>query len=230
MALDLARWQFGLTTIFHFFFVPVTIGLSVVVAVMQTLAYRRQDETWDRLTRFFGRLFLINVAIGVVTGRVRVEGAPRLRSGRVPPGRPLRLRVRAAGSRSSTIDKRDSAAWRHLGLGQRPRQPHPGDRAGGRVHEPGARGAAPARRRLYRRPPGLLHPIAILGGLARLALFCLHGALFLALKTSGGLARRAAGRPAGWRSRRRCCWPGRWPGCAWTGAASAGHSTLVVMT
>ena len=70
MALDLARWQFGLTTIFHFFFVPVTIGLSVVVAVMQTLAYRRQDETWERLTRFFGRLFLINVAIGVVTGIV----------------------------------------------------------------------------------------------------------------------------------------------------------------
>ncbi|MGE5131569.1 MAG: cytochrome ubiquinol oxidase subunit I [Gemmatimonadota bacterium] len=70
MALDLARWQFGLTTVFHFFFVPVTIGLSMLVAVMQTLAYRRQDETWDRLTRFFGRLFLINLAIGVVTGIV----------------------------------------------------------------------------------------------------------------------------------------------------------------
>jgi cytochrome d ubiquinol oxidase subunit I len=70
MALDLARWQFGLTTIFHFFFVPVTIGLSLLVAIMQTLAYRRQDATWDRLTRFFGRLFLINVAIGVVTGIV----------------------------------------------------------------------------------------------------------------------------------------------------------------
>ena len=70
MALDLARWQFGVTTVFHFFFVPVTIGLSVVVAVMQTLAYRRQDEAWERLTRFFGRLFLINVAIGVVTGIV----------------------------------------------------------------------------------------------------------------------------------------------------------------
>jgi cytochrome d ubiquinol oxidase subunit I len=66
----LARWQFALTTIFHFFFVPVTIGLSVVVATMQTLAYRRRDETWGRLSRFFGRLFLINLAIGVVTGIV----------------------------------------------------------------------------------------------------------------------------------------------------------------
>lgn len=70
MALELARWQFGLTTVFHFFFVPVTIGLSVMVAWMQTLAYRRRDQTWERLTRFFGRLFLINLAIGVVTGIV----------------------------------------------------------------------------------------------------------------------------------------------------------------
>ena len=40
----LARWQFGLTTIFHFFFVPVTIGLCFIVATMQTLAYKRQDD------------------------------------------------------------------------------------------------------------------------------------------------------------------------------------------
>ncbi|MGA2036371.1 MAG: cytochrome ubiquinol oxidase subunit I [Acidimicrobiales bacterium] len=66
----LARWQFALTTIFHFFFVPVTIGLSAVVATMQTLAYRRHDATWDKLSRFFGRLFLINLAVGVVTGIV----------------------------------------------------------------------------------------------------------------------------------------------------------------
>jgi cytochrome d ubiquinol oxidase subunit I len=66
----LARWQFALTTIFHFFFVPVTIGLSFVVATMQTLAYKRRDKSWDRLSRFFGRLFLINIAVGVVTGIV----------------------------------------------------------------------------------------------------------------------------------------------------------------
>ncbi|MDA8292676.1 MAG: cytochrome ubiquinol oxidase subunit I [Actinomycetota bacterium] len=69
-ALELARWQFGLTTVFHFFFVPVTIGLGVVVASMQTFAYRREDEVWERLTAFFGRLFLINLAVGVVTGIV----------------------------------------------------------------------------------------------------------------------------------------------------------------
>jgi cytochrome d ubiquinol oxidase subunit I len=70
MALTLARWQFALTTIFHFFFVPVTIGLGLLVAVMQTLAYRRKDAEWDRLSRFFGRLFLINLAVGIVTGIV----------------------------------------------------------------------------------------------------------------------------------------------------------------
>ncbi len=70
MTLDLARWQFALVTIFHFFFVPVTIGLGLLVAIMQTKAYRHKDESWDRLTRFFGRLFLINIAVGVVTGIV----------------------------------------------------------------------------------------------------------------------------------------------------------------
>jgi cytochrome bd ubiquinol oxidase subunit I len=70
MTLMLARWQFALVTVFHFFFVPLTIGLAFVVAVMQTLAYRRRDDDWERLTRFFGRLFLINIAVGVVTGIV----------------------------------------------------------------------------------------------------------------------------------------------------------------
>ena len=70
MALDLARWQFAIVTVFHFFFVPMTIGLAFLVAVMQTLALVRKDETWDRLTRFFGRIFLISLAVGVVTGIV----------------------------------------------------------------------------------------------------------------------------------------------------------------
>jgi cytochrome d ubiquinol oxidase subunit I len=64
----LARWEFAVVTIFHFFFVPVTIGLGFLVALMQTLAYRRHDAQWDRLSRYFGRLFLINLAVGVVTG------------------------------------------------------------------------------------------------------------------------------------------------------------------
>jgi cytochrome bd ubiquinol oxidase subunit I len=69
-ALDLARWQFGLTAIYHFIFVPLTLGLAPFVAVMQTLWYRTRDEKWLRLTRFFGTLFLINFAIGVATGLV----------------------------------------------------------------------------------------------------------------------------------------------------------------
>jgi cytochrome d ubiquinol oxidase subunit I len=70
MQLQLARWEFATVTVFHFFFVPLTIGLGFVVAVMQTLAYRRRDPSWDRLSRYFGRLFLIEIAVGVVTGIV----------------------------------------------------------------------------------------------------------------------------------------------------------------
>ena len=67
----LDRWQFGVTIVYHFLFVPLTIGLGVLVAWMQTLSYRRKDADWDRLARFFGRLFLINFAMGVVTGIVQ---------------------------------------------------------------------------------------------------------------------------------------------------------------
>src|SRR4029450_2296337 len=69
-ALELSRWQFALTTLFHFVFVPLTLGLAPLLAVMQTLWYRTGDEKWVRLTRFFGTLFLINFAIGVATGLV----------------------------------------------------------------------------------------------------------------------------------------------------------------
>ncbi len=70
-ALELARWQFGITTVYHFFFVPLTIGLSVLVAGMQTAWWRTSDERWLRLTRFFGKLFLINFAMGIATGIVQ---------------------------------------------------------------------------------------------------------------------------------------------------------------
>ena len=70
-ALDLARWQFGIITIYHFMFVPLTIGLAPLIAIMQTFWFRTGDEKWLRLTRFFGKLFLINFAIGVVTGIVQ---------------------------------------------------------------------------------------------------------------------------------------------------------------
>jgi cytochrome d ubiquinol oxidase subunit I len=70
-ALDLARLQFGITTVYHFLFVPLTIGLAPLVAIMQTLWVRTGHERWLRLTKFFGKLFLINFAIGVVTGIVQ---------------------------------------------------------------------------------------------------------------------------------------------------------------
>ena len=68
---DLARLQFATTSIYHFFFVPLTLGLGPIVAVMQTLWHRTRDERWLRLTRFFGTLLLINFAIGVATGLVQ---------------------------------------------------------------------------------------------------------------------------------------------------------------
>jgi cytochrome bd ubiquinol oxidase subunit I len=71
MTNDLARWQFATTSIYHFFFVPVTIGLAFLVAVLQTAWYRTDDPEYKRMTRFFGTLLLINVAIGVVTGLVQ---------------------------------------------------------------------------------------------------------------------------------------------------------------
>ncbi len=70
-ALDLARWQFGITTVYHFLFVPLTIGLSVIVATMQTIWVRTGRVEHLRATRFFGKLFLINFAMGVVTGIVQ---------------------------------------------------------------------------------------------------------------------------------------------------------------
>lgn len=69
--LSLARWQFGVTTVFHFLFVPLTIGLGLLVAILQTAAYRTKDLSYDRMTKFFGKLFLVNFAIGVVTGIVQ---------------------------------------------------------------------------------------------------------------------------------------------------------------
>jgi cytochrome bd ubiquinol oxidase subunit I len=70
-ALDVARWQFGVTTVYHFLFVPLTIGLSTLVAVLQTIWLRTGDERYLRLTKFYGKLFLVNFAMGIVTGIVQ---------------------------------------------------------------------------------------------------------------------------------------------------------------
>ncbi|MEU0502924.1 cytochrome ubiquinol oxidase subunit I [Nocardia sp. NPDC005998] len=69
--LDLSRWQFGITTVYHFIFVPLTIGLAPLVAGMQTAWVITGKDYWYRLTKFFGKLFLINFALGVATGIVQ---------------------------------------------------------------------------------------------------------------------------------------------------------------
>ncbi len=69
--LDIARWQFGIITVYHFLFVPLTIGLTALIAGMETAWVRTRKEQYLRLTKFFGKLFLINFALGVVTGIVQ---------------------------------------------------------------------------------------------------------------------------------------------------------------
>ncbi len=66
--LTLSRLQFAVATYFHFLFVPLTLGLSLLVAIMETIYVRTGDEEYKRITKFWGKLFLINFAIGIVTG------------------------------------------------------------------------------------------------------------------------------------------------------------------
>ncbi|MFC7218022.1 cytochrome ubiquinol oxidase subunit I [Streptomyces polyrhachis] len=67
----LARWQFGITTVYHFLFVPLTISLAALVAGLETAWVRTRKEKYLGATKFWGRLFLINIALGVVTGIVQ---------------------------------------------------------------------------------------------------------------------------------------------------------------
>jgi len=68
---DLARLQFALTSIYHFLFVPVTIGLALLTAMLQTTWHRKGTPEYLKLTRLFGTLLVINIAVGVVTGLVQ---------------------------------------------------------------------------------------------------------------------------------------------------------------
>ena len=70
-ALDLARWQFAITTVYHFLFVPVSIGMAAFVAICQTAFYRTGKDVYDRMARFWGKLMLISFALGVATGIVQ---------------------------------------------------------------------------------------------------------------------------------------------------------------
>ena len=66
--LTLSRLQFAAATFFHFLLVPLTLGLSVLVAIMETKYVKTGDEVYLKMTKFWGKLFLINFAIGIVTG------------------------------------------------------------------------------------------------------------------------------------------------------------------
>jgi cytochrome d ubiquinol oxidase subunit I len=70
-AITLARLQFGVTTVYHFFFVPLSIGLALIVALMQTAYVRTGNEKYKSMTKFWGKLLIINFAMGVVTGIVQ---------------------------------------------------------------------------------------------------------------------------------------------------------------
>ena len=67
---DWSRWQFALTAIYHWLFVPLTLGLSVIVAVMESIYVRKRSEPWLAATKFWMTLFGINFAIGVATGLI----------------------------------------------------------------------------------------------------------------------------------------------------------------
>src|SRR5215216_6300350 len=67
---NLSRLQFALTSLYHFMFIPLTLGLSGFVAFMQTRYYQTRDNAFYQMTKFWGKLLLINIAIGVVTGIV----------------------------------------------------------------------------------------------------------------------------------------------------------------
>src|SRR3954451_12406654 len=106
--IDLARMQFAMTSIYHFLFVPVTIGLGLLTACLQTAWYRKRNEEYLRLTRFFGTLLVINVAVGVVTGLVQefqfgMDWSGYSRTGRVLLDAPLAREGLAPFSPESTF-------------------------------------------------------------------------------------------------------------------------------
>ncbi len=68
---DIARWQFGITTVYHFLLVPLTLGLGPVVAFFHTMYVSTGNDRWLRMTKFWGKLYLVNFVLGVATGIVQ---------------------------------------------------------------------------------------------------------------------------------------------------------------
>lgn len=67
----IGRWQFGITTVYHFWMVPLTLGLGLLVGILQTMYHRTGNDVWLRATKFWGKLYLINFIMGVATGIVQ---------------------------------------------------------------------------------------------------------------------------------------------------------------
>ena len=70
-AVTLARLQFGTTIVYHYLFVPLKLGLGLLIAIMETLYVRSGNSAYERMTQFWGKLFLINFTLGVITGIVQ---------------------------------------------------------------------------------------------------------------------------------------------------------------
>ncbi len=69
--LSLARFQFAMTTVYHFFFVPFSIGTAFIVAIMESMYVSTKDETYKKMAKFWGNIFLLSFAVGVVTGLIQ---------------------------------------------------------------------------------------------------------------------------------------------------------------
>ena len=69
--LSLARFQFAMTTVFHYFFVPLSIGLGLAVAIMETIYVVKKDDMYKDMAKFWGKIFLLSFAVGVVTGIIQ---------------------------------------------------------------------------------------------------------------------------------------------------------------
>jgi cytochrome bd-type quinol oxidase subunit 1 len=97
----LSRLQFAAATMFHFLFVPLTLGLSILIAIMETLFVRTGDEDYRRMAKFWGKLFLINFAVGVVTGiTLEFQLSPRSSPSGTSAGRSSHQRSTACRSGS----------------------------------------------------------------------------------------------------------------------------------
>ena len=69
-SVDWSRAQFALTALYHFLFVPLTLGLSFIIAFMETIYVKSKNEEWKKITKFWLKLFAVNFAIGVATGLI----------------------------------------------------------------------------------------------------------------------------------------------------------------